>query len=166
MRLTFTSEKSSLMKKSVRRVLVALLAVLIVMQFIQPDKTNPESPAEADFLAVHNVDGEVGGLIKRACYDCHSNQTVYPWYSRISPLSWYLNKHIEEGKEGLNFSEYGQLEKADKIGALADFYDVLDAGTMPLQSYMLLHKQARLSLEDSEALRSWSEKEALKVMRE
>jgi len=154
------------MGRIARRVGLGLIVALILLQFFQPERNNEAPDPELDMLTVISPPAQIADLIRTACYDCHSNQTIYPWYSRISPLSWYLNKHIEEGKEGLNFSEYGQLEKADKIGALADFYDVLDAGTMPLQSYMLLHKQARLSLEDSEALRSWSEKEALIVMRE
>ncbi len=78
----------------------------------------------------------------------------------------YLHKHIKKGKEDLNFSEYGLLDKADKIGAFADFCDVVDAGSMPLQSYLLIHKDARLTIEERETLCNWTEKQALKVMRE
>jgi len=145
---------------------LGFIAILILLQLFQPDRNIAPPDPEGDMLAVISPPEHIADLIKLACYDCHSNSTIYPWYSRISPLSWYLNKHVKEGKQELNFSEYGQLEKADKIGALADFCDALDAGTMPLQSYMLIHKQARLSQEDSDALCLWSEKEALKVMRE
>jgi hypothetical protein len=145
---------------------LGLVLVLILLQFFQPDRNIATLDRELDMLSLVSAPDDIADNIRKACYDCHSNQTVYPWYSRISPISWYLNKHVQEGKEELNFSEYGQLEKADKIGALADFCDALDAGTMPLQSYLLIHKQARLSQEDSDALCTWSEKEALKVMRE
>ena len=117
-------------------------------------------------LAVIAPPEHIAVLIRNACYDCHSNQTIYPWYEKVSPVSWYLHKHILDGKEDLNFSDYGQMDKADRIGALVDFCDVLDAGTMPLQSYLLLHKHARLSLEEKETLCNWTEDEALKVMRE
>lgn len=152
MRLTFTSEKSSLMKKSVRRVLVALLAVLIVMQFIQPDKTNPESPAEADFLAVHNVDGEVGGLIKRACYDCHSNNTRWPWYTSVAPFSYIIADHVEEGREHLNFSEWTSYSADKADHKLEECAEEVEHGEMPLSGYVALHSEADLSNEELEML--------------
>jgi hypothetical protein len=121
---------------------------------------------EEDFLMVASPPGLVADLIKNSCYDCHSNQTVYPWYSRVAPVSFYLDKHIQKGKEDLNLSEYGSMDKADKIKVLNDFYEVVEAGSMPLQSYSLIHKAARLSEEDKKEIMSWSDKEALKVMRE
>jgi hypothetical protein len=145
---------------------LGLIAVLIILQFFQPEQNNAPLDPELDMLTVVSPQEAMAELIRNACYDCHSNQTNYPWYSKISPVSWYLNKHIVTGKEELNFNIYGQLEKADKIGFFADFCDVLDAGTMPLQSYQLLHKDARLTQEEREMLCDWSELEALKVMRE
>ena len=154
------------MGRRLKQVALGLIVVLILLQFFKPEQNNAPVDPEFDMLTLVSPPEHIADLIRNSCYDCHSNQTVYPWYSRISPLSWYLNKHIKKGKEELNFSDYGQLDKADKIGALADFCDALDAGTMPLQSYLLIHKEARLSKEDSDALCTWSEKEALKVMRE
>ncbi len=140
------------MKKSVRRVLVALLAVLIVMQFIQPDKTNPESPAEADFLAVHNVDGEVGGLIKRACYDCHSNNTRWPWYTSVAPFSYIIADHVEEGREHLNFSEWTSYSADKADHKLEECAEEVEHGEMPLSGYVALHSEADLSNEELEML--------------
>ncbi len=131
---------------------LGLIVVLILLQFFQPDRNSAPPDPELDMLTLLAPPEHIADNIRKACYDCHSNQTAYPWYSRISPVSWYLNKHILKGKEELNFSDYGQLDKAEKIGALADFFDALDAGTMPLQSYLLIHKEARLSQEASEAL--------------
>lgn len=145
---------------------IGVLSILILAQFFQPEPNGAPVDPELDMLVLVSPPEQVGDLIRTSCYDCHSNQTVYPWYSRISPVSWYLNKHIRDGKEELNFSDFGLLDKADKIGTLTDFFDVLDAGTMPLPSYLLIHKEARLSEEDIETLCLWSEKEALKVMRE
>ena len=154
------------MGRKLKFVGLGLIAVLIILQFFQPELNTAPIDPELDMLEVVEPPEAVADLIRNACYDCHSNQTVYPWYNRISPVSLYLHKHIIKGKEDLNFSEYGLLDKANKIGAFADFCDVLDAGTMPLQSYLLIHKDARLTQEEIESLCNWSEKEALKVMRE
>jgi hypothetical protein len=154
------------MGKRIKLVGLGLFAVLILLQFFQPEQNIAPLNPELDMLELLAPPEPMTDLIMNACYDCHSNQTVYPWYSRISPVSLYLNKHIVKGKEDLNFSDYGLLDKADKIGAFADFCDVLDAGTMPLQSYMLIHKDSRLTQEERENLCNWSEKQALKVMRE
>ena len=154
------------MGRKLKLVGLGLIAVLIVLQFFQPERNNAPIDPELDMLELLAPPEPVADLIRDACYDCHSNQTNYPWYNRISPVSLYLYKHIKKGKEDLNFSEYGLLDKADKIGEFADFCDAVDAGNMPLQSYMLIHKDARLTQEERETLCNWTEKQALKVMRE
>jgi hypothetical protein len=145
---------------------LGVIGVLILLQFFQPEPNSTPVNPELDMLVLVSPPELVEEHIRTSCYDCHSNQTCYPWYNRISPISWFLSKHIRDGKEELNFSNFGLLEKADKIGTFTDLCDALDAGTMPLPSYLLIHKQALLSEEDREALCIWSEKEALKVMRE
>ena len=154
------------MKRAVKWAGIGLAAVLVVIQFFQPEKNmGPVDPAE-DLLMLTSPPEHLAELIKNSCYDCHSNQTVYPWYSKIAPVSWYLRKHIKEGKEDLNASEYGSMDKADKIELLVDFCEVVETGKMPMVSFTLIHKAARLSPEDKEAICIWSEEEALKVMRE
>lgn len=154
------------MKRGGKLAGIGLAAVLLVIQFFQPEKNiKPVDPAE-DLLMQTSPPEHLADLIKSSCYDCHSNQTVYPWYSKIAPVSWYLQKHITKGKEELNVSEYGSLDKADKIKVLVDFCEVVEAGTMPLVSFTLIHKAAKLSQEDKEAICIWSEEEALKVMKE
>lgn len=153
------------MKRSAKFVGLLLLVVLIILQFFQPEKNQESDIQENDLLLVTSVPDSLASVLFNACYDCHSNHTEYPWYSRISPLSWYLDKHIRQGKEDLNLSEYGLLEKADKIGALSDIYDALEAGTMPLQSYLLIHRDARISQEEIDALIDWTDQESLSLMR-
>lgn len=154
------------MKRAVKWAGIGLVAGLVVIQFFQPEKNmSPVDPSE-DLLMVASPPGHVAELIKSSCYDCHSNQTVYPWYSKVAPVSWYLQKHIKKGKSDLNVSEYGSLDKTDKIEFLVDLCEVVEAGTMPLLSFTLIHKAARLSEEDREVICVWSEEEALKVMRE
>ena len=154
------------MGRWLKRIGLGLVVVLVVLQFFRPDRNGAPVDPQQDLLSVASPPDQVAGLIRNACYDCHSNQTHYPWYSSISPVSWYLHHHISEGKEEVNFSEYGALEKADKIRLLDEFYEVLEGGDMPLRSYTLIHRKARLSKEDTDALCSWSEQEALRVMRE
>jgi hypothetical protein len=145
---------------------IGLAAGLIVIQLFRPEKNMGPVDPSLDLLMLTSPPEPVAELMKVSCYDCHSNQTDYPWYSNIAPVSWYLQKHIKAGKEDLNTSAYGSLKKADKIELLVDICEVMEAGTMPLRSYTLIHKAARLSEEDREAICIWSEEEALKVMRE
>jgi hypothetical protein len=149
-----------------KRIGLGLIGVLVVLQFFRPDRNRTPVDPQQDLLSVASPPDQVASLIRSACYDCHSNQTSYPWYSNISPVSWYLQQHINEGKEEVNFSEYGSMEKAAKIRLLDEFYEVLEDGEMPLRSYTLIHREARLSKEETDALCSWSEQEALRVMRE
>ena len=145
---------------------LGLIVLMIIIQFFRPEPNNTPADPALDMLSLASPPEATAKLIRKACYDCHSTQTDYPWYGRVSPVSWYLNRHIQAGKEELNFSTYGQLNKAEKIGIFADICDVVDAGTMPLPSYLLIHKEARLTGEERAVLCQWSEGEALKVMRE
>ena len=145
---------------------IGLASGLIVIQFIRPEKNMSLPDPGEDLLMYSSAPEPVAQLIRNSCYDCHSNRTNYPWYSQVAPFSWYLQMHINKGKEDLNASIYGSLEKADKIEMLVDLCEVVEAGTMPLGSYTLLHKSARLSEKDKTSICAWSEEEALKVIRE
>ena len=105
-------------------------------------------------------------LIRDACYDCHSNNTRYPWYSRISPVSWYLDKHVQEGKEEVNFHEFGQLDNAKRIGVLSDICQVLEDGSMPLKSYLSIHKHARIDSMGRAEICGWTESSSVAILRE
>ena len=142
-----------------------LIFVGIILQFFHPEKNQGSITQESDIVTVASVPDTLAAILINSCYDCHSNHTEYPWYSRISPVSWYLYKHVREGKEELNLSEFGNLSKAEKIGALSDLYDALEAGTMPLQSYMLIHRAARVSQEEVDALLDWSDQMSLSLMK-
>lgn len=145
---------------------LVLLVLLVVLQFFRPDLNRAEVNPELDLIAVTSPPDPIASMLRTSCYDCHSNQTAYPWYQKISPVSWYLNSHIQKGKANLNFNEYGSLEKADRIGLLVETCEVVETGTMPIQSYLRLHKEARLTPENRDALCQWTEEEALRVMRE
>ena len=141
-----------------------LLLVFLLLQFFQPQKNMGQEGVEEDMLICLSAPEELAALLQNSCYDCHSNHTAYPFYSRISPLSWYLHKHIEEGKEALYFSEFGEKGRAGKIGALADICEVVEAGIMPLQSYILVHRDAALSGEQAGLICTWAEAESQKLL--
>ena len=153
------------MNRGTKLALLLLIVVLIVLQFFQPEKNSGSITQESDLIVVASVPDSLAEILITSCYDCHSNHTEYPWYNRISPVSWYLYKHVRDGKEDLNLSEFGNLSKAEKIGALSDLYDALEAGTMPLQSYMFIHRDVRVSQEEVDALLDWSDQMSLSLMK-
>jgi hypothetical protein len=154
------------MKKWVRISLYLIVGAFIVIQFFRPERNQGNRSGEGDLIAFLQVPENLTQNLKNSCYDCHSNQTAYPWYSQISPVSWLLGKHIREGKEELNFSEFGNLEKKEMIGKLTEICEVLEEGSMPLPDYLFIHRDAALSEEEADALCEWAEIEAMKLLRD
>src|SRR5689334_4746496 len=115
-----------------RRFLVVLLVILIVIQFIRPAKNISNDLLASDISRVYTVSENVSGILKKACADCHSNNTVYPWYAQVQPVGWWLNNHIREGKKELNFSEFGSYPIARQYKKLDDMAEQVNKGEMPL----------------------------------
>lgn len=148
--------------KLIRRVGLFLLAALVVVQFIQPEQSKPESNPEMDFLTVAGLDGEAAGLVKQACYDCHSNHTRFPWYASVAPISYVIDHHIEEGREHLNFSVWGEYSADKADHKLEECVEEIEEGEMPMSGYVALHSEANLSdeqlqllIETFSGLRQW-----------
>ncbi len=108
---------------------------------------------------------EVGAILKKACYDCHSNQTVYPWYAHLQPLHWYLNDHIQSGKKELNFSEFASYSVRKQQNKLRAIASSIESGAMPLTSYQWLHSSAVLSESEKQLLLNWIENAQDRLMR-
>ncbi len=142
-----------------------ILGLFILAQIFQPDKNLSEGPEDDELALSLDVPDEVLSLLKNSCYDCHSNNTRYPWYNRISPVSWYLNKHVLAGKEALNFSEFGQLKTRKMIGNLSTICEVLEAGSMPLVSFTVIHRDAILDEEEKSLICDWAESESVRLMK-
>jgi hypothetical protein len=142
-----------------RKILWILAGLLLVMQLIRPNQTNPPVDAAADLRQAARPPAEVMTIIKDACYDCHSNETVYPWYSQVAPVSWWVNDHIAEGREKLNFSEFGNLGAEDRAEAMEESAEEVREGKMPLPSYTWLgmHPKANLSDAQRQTLVAWFE---------
>jgi hypothetical protein len=139
------------MKRRLRLVLLVVLLLIVFAQFLQPLRTNP--PVTADFTAP----AEVKAVLQRSCYDCHSNETDWPWYSNISPVSWFLVQHVDEGREHLNFSRWGEYDTGRQVRLAEHMVDETQEGEMPLSSYLLLHPSASLSDADKQLIREWSD---------
>ena len=140
------------MKKrfNLKNISIALIFILLMIQSIQIDKTiEPVNPT-TDFISVTAANTEVAGLLKTACYDCHSNQPTYPWYTNMAPVSWWIKHHINEGSQHLNFSIWGTYSEKRKNHKLEECIEMIEEGEMPMYSYTLMHKEAKLA--DSQKL--------------
>lgn len=135
--------------------LFALLIVFVIIQFIQPAHNKSENILQTDVTKVYPVPPNVLTILKTACYDCHSNNTRYPWYSQVQPGGWWLASHIANGKEELNFSDIGSYSIRRQINKLRSIENSIKDGTMPLSSYTLLHKEARLTMQQKELIEGW-----------
>jgi len=136
-----------------------LIAVFIVMQFIRPTMENPPVVHDKELKAPK----EVMSILKRSCYDCHSNETKWPAYSSIAPLSWTIADHVNTGREILNYSEWSDYSKEKKAKKFERTIQTLNTGLMPLPSYLWIHKDAKLSPKDKKILKSWAKDELSKL---
>lgn len=141
-----------------KKILLALLIVFVLIQFIQPVRNLTNETPSGDITKAINVPDNVKAVLKTACYDCHSNNTHYPWYSRIQPFGWLLAKHISDGKADLNFDEFGTYSLRRRISKMNGIKNSLEDGTMPLSSYTFLHSNARLSKDEKALIIDWSTK--------
>lgn len=142
-------------KKIFLVILSILLIVFIVIQFIRPARNESGQVSETDILKTYNISSNVSNLLKNACYDCHSNNTNYPWYSNIQPVGWFLAKDIKDGKAELNFSEFGSLSSRRQISKLKNVESRIKDGTMPLPTYQLMHPEARFTEDEKQLLIDW-----------
>ncbi|MES2628704.1 MAG: heme-binding domain-containing protein [Bacteroidota bacterium] len=135
-----------------KRILIAVVALVLMMQFFRIDKRNPIAEPSEDFINRVKPDAEITALLKSACYDCHSYTTEYPWYSDIAPVSWWLKHHINEGREELNFSAWGSYTERKAEHKLEECAELVEEGEMPLSSYTWTHKDAKLTAIQKEKL--------------
>jgi hypothetical protein len=142
--------------KILKRLLLALVVVLIVIQFFHPAKNQSTEVLPTDISKVYGpIPADVNSILGKACNDCHSNSTVYPWYNNIQPVAWWLNNHIEEGKRHLNFSDFGSRRIGRQYKSMQDCIDEVKEGDMPLDSYLWIHKNAKLTDEEKQKLYAW-----------
>ena len=131
-----------------KKIVIWLFITLVGIQFIRPDSNNDNRVMVTDFIKTHEVPAQISSILRRTCYDCHSNNTEYPWYSSIQPMGWLLNKHIKEGKKKLNFSEFGTYSERKQVSKLKSMKNQIEQNKMPLPSYSMVHKKALLTSEE------------------
>lgn len=127
-----------------------------MIQFIPNDLPENAEDLSNDLLQVENIPENIRFLLKETCYDCHSNQVRYPWYSYVAPVSWLVARDVRDGRDELNLSEWGDLKKRKKIKALSDLTEEVEEKNMPLPIYPIMHKNARLSDEQRNILIEWA----------
>jgi hypothetical protein len=138
------------MKRTILWTVAGLASAAVAIQLVPVDRTNP--PVEGEVPA----SAEVRSILRRACYDCHSNETVWLWYSRVAPVSWLIARDVSEGRAALNFSTWNRLDPKAQAKALRESWEEIDEGEMPPWIYLPLHGDARISGEDRVALRAWA----------
>ncbi len=145
------------MKKIFRIILIILFGGFIVIQFI-PSGMPGNQPVKGEGLfEVVNVPVETEALLRAACYDCHSQEVSFPWYSHVAPVSWLVARDINSGREELDFGRWGSLSKKEQLKALGDISDEVEKGKMPMPIYITLHPEADLTPEQREIIVQWTE---------
>jgi len=141
--------------KILKIVLAVLLGAFVVIQFFRPAKNISAVEQPYDITTKFTIPADVQPILKNSCYDCHSNNTRYPWYAEVQPAGWLLDDHIRDGKRSLNFSEFTSYRLARQYNKLEEIGDMVYDDKMPLQSYLLLHTDAKLSREQKEKVFAW-----------
>ena len=127
----------------------------MVIQLFRPSKNMSATPSPNDISTKYKVPEEVRNILKASCYDCHSNNTVYPWYAEVQPVAWWLNDHITEGKKELNFSEFTTYSIRRQYSKLAEINDQVKKDEMPLKSYLIIHRYAKLNDQQKSTMAGW-----------
>lgn len=138
-----------------KKIISGLVIIFVAIQFIPVDLNQSSETPKTDFILVENPPEQVGKILKTSCYDCHSNNTTYPWFDKIKPITFWVNSHIEEGKEHLNFSEWGLYPEDRKEHKLEEMIEEVEENEMPLKSYLLTHSEAKVSPSDFKVLEEW-----------
>lgn len=141
--------------KLFKNVLIVLVVVLVIIQFFHPKKNISNIKSGAQIASIYPIPRSVRGILQKACNDCHSNNTRYPWYSKVQPVAWWLNDLIQEGKHELNFSEFATYPLRKQYHKLEEVSEELEEGHMPLSSYTFIHSDARLTTEEKSKLNQW-----------
>ena len=151
------------MKKIIKIIVIVLIAGFVVIQFFRPDRTTTEVYGDDHITKNINVPDNVHKILKRSCFDCHSDHTTWPWYTNIAPASWLVAKDVRGGRKKMNFSQWAKIPEAKREARLESICDEITNDEMPLKEYLLLHGDAKLSQQEKDILCSWAEAELKKL---
>lgn len=150
-------------KLSLKRIGIAFIVLFIVIQVFRINKTITPVNEQTDFMAVTQTNPEVATILKNACYDCHSNQPTYPWYTSVAPVSWWIKNHINEGSKHLNFSIWQTYTVKRKDHKLEECVEMIEEGEMPMNSYTWMNPEAKLTDAQKQLLIDWFKAEKAKL---
>lgn len=139
-----------------KKIAFALLAALVVIQLFRPERNQTGTPSANHIGNKYTVPANVSDILKNSCYDCHSNNTRYPWYANVQPLAWWLQDHVNEGKREMNFDEFLSYPAKKAHHKLEEVIEQVKEGEMPLKSYTLVHRNAVLDQEQKRILSEWA----------
>ena len=151
------------MRKFFKLSALALALLFVGVQFVRPERLNPPHDPSRSLEARARLTPEVSAVLARSCNDCHTAQTRWPWYSEIAPLSWFVADHVEHGRSHLNFSDWARYESQDIDGLLRHICMEAKRGTMPLPSYTLVHRSAKLTPRDVQTICDWTAAERARL---
>jgi len=151
------------MKRFLKIAIVVIAAILVSIQFVRIDRSNPPVVGVNSIEAAVDVPADIQQTIARSCNDCHSNKTVYPWYTQIAPVSWWLRNHIDDGRRHFNVDEFATYNPKKQLKKLEEVCEQVRSGEMPLPSYLIVHRDSVLSESDKDALCKWTEAERAKL---
>lgn len=140
----------------IKKILLVLLYALIIIQFIHPKKNRSAGPQPNYIGTSFPVPADVRSIMTKACNDCHSNNTRYPWYTKLQPLHWWMDKHIRNGKKEINFDEYTNKSLRYQYHKMEETIEMVKEGKMPLDSYTWTHKDARLTADEKAKITAWA----------
>ena len=140
-----------------KKILIALASILVIIQFIRPERNKSSVVSANDIRKHYTVPANVEAILKRSCNDCHTNNTTYPWYTNIQPIDLWLQSHVTDGKSHLNFSEFATYAPKRQHHKLEETMEMIKEGEMPLNSYLWVHTNAKLSKEDKATLVNWAD---------
>ncbi|MBI2280395.1 MAG: heme-binding domain-containing protein [Bacteroidetes bacterium] len=141
--------------KWVKKIVFLVLVSLVGIQFFPTKRNQNTAILTADFTKTFDVPTNIQSILKTSCYDCHSNNTNYPWYNKTQPISWFMEHHIKKGKAELNFSEFGMYSKRKQKNKLKAIVNQIKEGEMPLSSYTFIHSNAKLTEQQKKEIMNW-----------
>ncbi len=144
--------------KLAKKIILAFLIVVIAMQFYRPEKNITSGDHTAVFLAETNPPQRVKAVLEETCYDCHSNNTIYPWYNNIAPVSYWMANHVKDGKKHLNFSDWKNYSSKKKDHKLEELVEEIENRNMPLKEYTWTHETSRLTSAQRELIMEWAKR--------
>jgi hypothetical protein len=140
-----------------KKILLTIGILFLAIQFFRPARNKSNQVPDTDISKIVTTSDSVLSVLKNACYDCHSNNTNYPWYSNIQPIGWLMAYHIKKAKNELNFSEFGTYSQRRQLSKMAGIANSIKDDIMPLKSYKLMHRSVQPSKDENALLINWAQ---------